>query len=68
MGYGDPKAKFLYCLTNCTPINQATVSQLVKKFQLRPFKLQIVHELNEDDFARRAEFCESMMERCNNIK
>ncbi|KAJ8942430.1 hypothetical protein NQ318_007104 [Aromia moschata] len=38
--------------------------------QLRPYKLQIVHNLNEDDFDRRAEFCEGMTETCNknNIK
>ncbi|KAJ8951725.1 hypothetical protein NQ318_012575, partial [Aromia moschata] len=33
---------------------------------LRPYKLQLVHELSEDDFDKRAEFCEGMIERCNN--
>ncbi|KAJ8958658.1 hypothetical protein NQ318_016383 [Aromia moschata] len=41
------------------------LANLFKREKLRPYKLQLIHELNEDDFDRRAEFCEGIMERCN---
>ncbi|KAJ8944616.1 hypothetical protein NQ318_011472 [Aromia moschata] len=33
--------------------------------QIHPYKPQLIHELNEDDFDRRMDFCEYTMERCN---
>ncbi|KAJ8934824.1 hypothetical protein NQ318_012837 [Aromia moschata] len=50
---------------NYTPSNQS-VKNVFKRDQLRQYKIQLVHELNEDSFDRRAEFWEGMMERCNN--
>ncbi|KAJ8958287.1 hypothetical protein NQ318_017433 [Aromia moschata] len=56
------------------PLNQAptfdflhqSIKNVFKREKLRPYKLQFVHELNANDFDRRAEFFEGMMERCNN--
>ncbi|KAJ8942130.1 hypothetical protein NQ318_000725, partial [Aromia moschata] len=47
-------------------VSQQSVKKLFKREKLRPYKLKLVHELNEDDFDRRADFCEDVMERCNN--
>ncbi|KAJ8955035.1 hypothetical protein NQ318_000467, partial [Aromia moschata] len=46
------------------PIQSSTV--LAITFCLRLYKLQLVHELNEDAFDRRDALCEGMMERWNN--
>lgn len=46
-------------------ISHSSVQRILKTEKLRPYKLCLIHELNEDDFDRRAEFCELMMERCN---
>lgn len=46
-------------------ISHTSVHRILKKEKLRPYKQQLIHELNEDDFDRRMEFCEQMMEKCN---
>ena len=46
-------------------ISHTSVFRILKEEKFRPYKLQLIHELNEDDFDRRMEFCEQMMERCN---
>lgn len=45
---------------------QTSVLKCLKKNKWHPYKVQVSHELNEDDFDRRQEFCELMMDRCNN--
>ncbi|KAJ8943624.1 hypothetical protein NQ318_016602 [Aromia moschata] len=58
---GEDKA--LVLLSVCkNPIQYSMV--FAKK--LRPYKLHLVHELNKEDFDRRTEFCEDMMEICKN--
>lgn len=47
-------------------VSHQSIKNLFKREKLHPYKLQLLHELNEDDFDRRAEFCEGMMEICNN--
>ncbi|KAJ8954157.1 hypothetical protein NQ318_005751 [Aromia moschata] len=41
------------------------ISNNFKKEKIHPYKLQLIYELNEDDFDRRMDFCEYTMERCN---
>lgn len=43
-----------------------SVHRVLKTNKFHPFKVTLVHELNEDDFDRRVEFCEDMMERVDN--
>lgn len=45
-------------------ICQATVLNYLHKNKWHPYRVQLVHELNEDDPDRRTEFCEIMMNRC----
>lgn len=47
-------------------LSKSTVLRYLKKNKFHPYKINLVHELNEEDFDRRMEFCEVMMERCNN--
>lgn len=46
-------------------ISHSSVLRILKRQKFHPYKLQLTHELNEDDFDRRMDFCEQMMERCN---
>ncbi|XP_054263254.1 uncharacterized protein LOC128986764 [Macrosteles quadrilineatus] len=45
-------------------ISHMSVHKALKAEKFHPFKVQLIHELNEDDFDRRIEFCELMMQRC----
>jgi len=47
-------------------ISMKSVHRILKKNKFHPFKVTLVHELNEDDFDRRVEFCEDMMARIDN--
>ncbi|KAL1516206.1 hypothetical protein ABEB36_000125 [Hypothenemus hampei] len=47
-------------------ISQSSVLKSLKQNKWHPYKVHLVQELNEDDFDRRIEFCETMMERCHN--
>jgi len=42
-----------------------SVLNLLKREKIRPYKIHLVQELVEDDFYRRSEFCEVLMEKCN---
>lgn len=44
-------------------ISSKSVHRILKKNKFHPFHVRLVHELNEDDFDRRVEFCEDMMAR-----
>lgn len=46
--------------------SKKSVHRVLKTNKFHPFKVTLVHELNEDDFDRRIEFCEDMMERIDN--
>lgn len=41
---------------------------MLKKEKWHPYKVHLVQELLEDDFDRRVEFCEIMMDGCNRDK
>src|SRR5215510_4846856 len=45
-------------------VSHTSVLRILKVQKYHPYKLQLVHELAEDDFDRRQEFCEQMMEIC----
>lgn len=44
-------------------ISTSSVHNILKTAIFHPFKVHLVHKLNEDDFDRRVEFCEDMMAR-----
>lgn len=41
------------------------VVKLLKKEKYHPYKVRLIHELNEDDPDRRLQFCEGLMQRCD---
>lgn len=45
-------------------ISQSSILRVFKSEKYHPYKVQLVHELNEDDSDRRIEFCEIMEARC----
>lgn len=50
-------------LATVTNIPRTTIRRILKQHKFHPYKIHLVHELNEDDFDRRQEFCEVMSER-----
>lgn len=46
-------------------MDHTTVLKILKKEKWHPYKVHLVQELLEDDFDRRVEFCENIMEKCN---
>lgn len=44
-------------------INQCSVSTFLKNENFHPYKMQLVQELLEDDFDRRIQFCELIMQK-----
>lgn len=46
-------------------ICHTSVLKYLKIHKWHPYKVRLVHELNEDDPDRRVEFCANMMARCN---
>lgn len=44
-------------------ISTMSVYKILQTNGFHPYKVKLVHELNEDDFDRRVEFCEDMMSR-----
>lgn len=44
-----------------------SVQKILKKEHFHPYKVHLLQEINEDDFDRRLEFCEIMMERLSNV-
>lgn len=47
-------------------VSKGSIHRILKKEKQHPYKPILVQALSEDDFDRRVEFCEYMMERCNN--
>lgn len=47
-------------------VSRRSVSRILKKEKYFPYKVQLVQELSEDDFDRRMDFCERLMDICNN--
>lgn len=46
-------------------ISRRSVGRILKSEKYHPYKIQLVQELSEDDFDRRLEFCERLMDICN---
>ncbi|EFN88574.1 hypothetical protein EAI_05277, partial [Harpegnathos saltator] len=46
-------------------INEGNVSNILKKHKYYPYKIVIAQELMEDNFDRRIQFCEELMNRCD---
>lgn len=53
-------------VSRVTGVSRTSVWRVLHKFKFHPYKIKLVHELNDDDFDRRIEFCELMTERINN--
>lgn len=49
-----------------TQISRTSIWRILKAYKFHPYKIHLVHQLNEDDFDRRQEFCELMVERLIN--
>lgn len=47
-------------------ISQSSVCKILHQHKFKPYKIHLVHELNEDDFDRRVEFCDEMMRNIDN--
>lgn len=46
-------------------IGKSSVANIFKKVKYHPYKVRLIHELSEDEFDRRTEFCEYMMNQNN---
>lgn len=46
-------------------VSKQSVGNLLRKTKFHPYRIQSTQELSDDDFDRRAQFCEVMQERCN---
>ena len=51
-----------------TNIDHSFVVKLFKKEKYHPYKVQLIHELNEDDPDRRLQFCKELMLRCDETR
>lgn len=52
-------------LANNHEMSKTSALKYLKKHKWHPYKVVLVHELNEDDPDRRIQFCEDLMNRCN---
>jgi transposase len=47
-------------------ISQGSVCKILHENKFKAYKIHLVHELNEDDFDRRVEYCDEMMSKIDN--
>lgn len=47
-------------------ISRRSIGRILRKEKYYPYKVRLVQELSEDDYDRRVEFCEQLLEICNN--
>lgn len=52
-------------LSNNIDISKSSLQRILKLHKFHPYKLRLIHELNEDDPDRRIEFCEIMQNKSN---
>lgn len=52
-------------LAVATGVSRTSVQRVLKKYKFHPYKIQLLQELNDDDFDRRLQFCEIVTERAN---
>ncbi|KAJ8956613.1 hypothetical protein NQ318_013966 [Aromia moschata] len=46
-------------------ISHSSIQKILRTHKYHPYKVQLIHELNEDDPDRRVQFCEQMLTICN---
>lgn len=46
-------------------ISSRSVARILKAHKFHPYKMKLIHELNDDDPDRRLQFCEQFMQLCN---
>lgn len=51
----------LRSLSNGSGISHGSVWNILKQYRYHPYKMQILHKLNEDDYPRRVNFCNSFL-------
>lgn len=51
-------------LAEVSGVSRTSVRRILKAHKFYPYKIQLLHELNEDDYDRRLQFVEEMSERC----
>nr|CAH7721594.1 unnamed protein product [Callosobruchus chinensis] len=47
-------------MSEVTGISRSSIQRILKHYKWHPYKIQLLHELNEDDHDRRLQFCEIM--------
>nr|CAH7747558.1 unnamed protein product [Callosobruchus chinensis] len=45
-------------MSEVTGISRTSIQRILKHYKWHPYKIQLLHELNEDDHDRRLQFCE----------
>lgn len=50
-------------LASVSGVSRGSVQRILKHYKFHPYKIHLLHELHEDDFDRRVQFCEVMTER-----
>nr|CAH7733051.1 unnamed protein product [Callosobruchus chinensis] len=45
-------------MSEVTGISRTNIQRILKHYKWHPYKIQLLHELNEDDHDRRLQFCE----------
>lgn len=67
----NPKSVFDGFRNNCktlsgnNEIKCGALQKILRRVKLLPYKAELIHELNDDNFDRCKEFCEIMQEVCN---
>nr|CAH7730560.1 unnamed protein product [Callosobruchus chinensis] len=52
-------------MSEVTGISRTSIQRILKHYKWHPYKIQLLHELNEDDHDRRLQFCEIIGEKFN---
>nr|CAH7740715.1 unnamed protein product [Callosobruchus chinensis] len=48
-------------MSEVTGISRTSIQRILKHYKWHPYKIQLLHELNEDDHDRRLQFCEIIL-------
>jgi ribosomal protein S13 len=49
-------------IASASGVSKSSVQRILKEQNFHPYKIRLVHELNEDDYDRRLQFCENVTE------
>lgn len=58
-----PNTQSIRQISATSGVSSTNVFRILHKNKFHPYKIRLVHELNEDDFDKRQEFCEIMSDR-----